>query len=60
MAVRYDAELRNEWRMPPLESLPPARLTLLNKIWMIVLRGYLAVAAGLLIAKLVQLAVAPA
>jgi hypothetical protein len=60
MVVRYDTELRNEWRMPPLDSLTPARLTLLNRIWLIVLRGYLAVAAGLLIAKLVQLAIAPA
>jgi NRAMP (natural resistance-associated macrophage protein)-like metal ion transporter len=56
----YDAESRSQWRMPPLDSLPPARLTLLNRIWLIVLRGYLAVAAGLLVAKLIQLAVAPA
>jgi Mn2+/Fe2+ NRAMP family transporter len=58
--VRHDDESRTRWRMPPLDSLPPARLTVLNRIWLIVLRGYLAVAAGLLIAKLIQLAVAPA
>jgi Mn2+/Fe2+ NRAMP family transporter len=56
MIVRYDPVLHNEWRMPPLDSLAPAHLTLLNRVWMIVLRGYLAVAAGLLIVKLVQLA----
>ena len=59
MKVRYDPQLRDAWRMPPLDSLRPARLTPLNRIWLIVLRLYLAVAAGLLIAKLVQLAVAP-
>jgi hypothetical protein len=58
--VHEDAESRNAWRMPPLDSLPPARLTLLNRIWLIVLRGYLAVAAGLLIVKLIQLAITPA
>jgi Mn2+/Fe2+ NRAMP family transporter len=58
--VRHDDESRTRWRMPPLDSLPPARLTVLNRIWLIVLRGYLAVAAGLLIAKLIQLSVAPA
>jgi len=58
--VRHDDPSRTRWRMPPLDSLPPARLTVLNRIWLIVLRGYLAVAAGLLIAKLIQLAVAPA
>jgi hypothetical protein len=58
--ARHDDASRYRWRMPPLDSLPPARLTVLNRIWLIVLRGYLAVAAGLLIAKLIQLAVAPA
>ena len=47
---------RETWRMPPLKSLAPAKLTLLNRVWMLVLRGYLLVAAGLLLAKLVQLA----
>jgi Mn2+/Fe2+ NRAMP family transporter len=60
MIVRYDPQLRNAWRMPPLDSLRPARLTIANRVWLIVLRAYLAVAAALLIAKLVQLAVAPA
>ena len=46
--------------MPPLSELPPARLTLLNRTWMIVLRAYLFVAAGLLLFKIVQLAIHPA
>jgi Mn2+/Fe2+ NRAMP family transporter len=60
MVVCFSTDLRNEWRMPPLASLPPARLTLLNRIWLLVLRAYLALAAGLLVVKLVQLAIAPA
>jgi Mn2+/Fe2+ NRAMP family transporter len=47
---------RNTWRMPPLGELPPARLTTLNRIWLIVLRGYLIVAAGLVLVRIVQLA----
>jgi hypothetical protein len=58
MVVRYAPELRDEWRMSPLDTLPPARLTLLSRVWMLVLRGYLAIAAGLLLVKLVQLALA--
>ena len=54
--VRVEHGPRETWRMPSLASLAPAKLTLLNRIWMLVLRGYLLVAAGLLLAKLVQLA----
>jgi Mn2+/Fe2+ NRAMP family transporter len=50
------ASPRDTWRMPPLRELPVARLTLLNRIWMIVLRAYLVIAAGLLVLKMVQLA----
>jgi hypothetical protein len=42
--------------MPPLGELAPARLTTLNRIWLIVLRGYLIVAAGLVLVRIVQLA----
>ncbi len=58
-ALLVDASLPATWRMPPLHQLPPARLTLLNRTWMIVLRAYLFVAAGLLLFKIVQLAVNP-
>jgi len=44
------------WRMPPLEELPPARLSPLSRIWMIVLRGYLVIAGGLVLVRIVQLA----
>ena len=51
---------RNTWRMPPLEQLPPARLSALSRIWMIVLRGYLVIAAGLVLLRIFQLATAGA
>lgn len=46
----------NTWRMPPLDKLPPARLSTISRIWMIVLRSYLAVAAGLVLFRILQLA----
>ena len=49
--------VREDWRMPPMDTLAPARLTLSSRMWMLVLRGYLVIAAGLLIVKLVVLAV---
>jgi Mn2+/Fe2+ NRAMP family transporter len=48
--------LRDTWRMPPLVELPPRQLTTLNRIWLVVLRGYLIVAAGLVLVRIVQLA----
>jgi len=45
-----------EWRMPPLEQLAPARLSLASRIWMIVLRGYLVIAGGLVLFRIFQLA----
>jgi len=59
MEARHATGMRDEWRMPPLDDLPPAQLTLLNRTWMLVLRGYLVIAAGLLPVKLVQLAMVP-
>ena len=47
---------REQWRMPPLATLPPLRLTLLNRVWMGVLRGYLVIAAGMLLVKIVRMA----
>ncbi|MCP4615435.1 MAG: divalent metal cation transporter [Bradyrhizobium sp.] len=47
---------RDDWRMPPLDRLAPARLSALSRIWMIVLRGYLVVAAGLVLFRIFQLA----
>jgi hypothetical protein len=48
------------WRMPPPHELLPARLTLLNRLWMIVLRGYLVVGAGLVLLRTFRLATAGA
>jgi hypothetical protein len=55
-ASRPSAHDLKMWRMPPLDQLPPARLSRLSRIWMIVLRGYLAVAAGLVLFRMFQLA----
>ena len=57
-SVLYSAFQRENWRMPAMENLAPVRLSLSSRMWMLVLRGYLAIAAGLLIVKLVTLAVA--
>jgi NRAMP (natural resistance-associated macrophage protein)-like metal ion transporter len=45
------------WRMPPLDQLPPARMNPLTQIWLAVLRSYLAVAGGLVLWRIVELAV---
>jgi hypothetical protein len=47
---------RDTWRMPPLDRLAPVRLTSLNRVWLIVLRGYLVLAVGLVIVRVAQLA----
>jgi Mn2+/Fe2+ NRAMP family transporter len=48
--------LRDTWRMPPLAELSPRQLTTLNRVWLVVLRGYLIVAGGLVLLRIVQLA----
>src|ERR1700680_1778673 len=50
----------DRWRMPPLDQLPPARLSLASRIWMIVLRGYLIAAGGLVLLRIFSLATAGA
>jgi Mn2+/Fe2+ NRAMP family transporter len=49
--------LRATWRMPRLDTLPPAALSLSKRIWMIVLRVYLVAAVALVAVKVVQVAV---
>lgn len=51
-SVRQDFDT---WRMPPLDQLPRAHLSMLSRIWMVVLRGYLVIAAGLVLLRIVQL-----
>jgi hypothetical protein len=45
------------WRMPPLDELPPARLTPLARLWFVILRLYLGIAGGLVLGRIVMLAV---
>ena len=47
---------RDTWQMPPLDELPPTGLTPLNRLWLIVLRAYLIFAVGLVVVRVVQLA----
>jgi hypothetical protein len=47
---------RDTWRMPPLAELPPRQLTTANRVWLLVLRAYLIVAAGLVLSRIVTLA----
>jgi hypothetical protein len=42
--------------MPPLTQLPPRQLTTLNRVWLVVLRDDLIVAAGLVLVRIVTLA----
>jgi len=55
--IRFTDADRLTWRMPPLDQLPPARLTVLDRTWLIVLRGYLAIAAGLVLARIVLMVI---
>ncbi|MDS0858197.1 divalent metal cation transporter [Burkholderia pseudomultivorans] len=50
-----DRTQRDTWRMPPLDTLAPQNMTLSTRIWMAVLRGYLVIAVGLVIVKVVQM-----
>jgi NRAMP (natural resistance-associated macrophage protein)-like metal ion transporter len=47
---------RYNWRMPPLDELPPPVLTFSTRLWMGSMRGYLVVAVGLVVVKVVQMA----
>jgi hypothetical protein len=53
--IAFTAADRLTWRMPPLSELPPARLTVLDRTWLIALRGYLVVAASLVLVRIVLL-----
>ena len=55
-AWRVDPRLRDSWRMPALSNLGPARMTPLTRLAMLALRGYLAIAGGLVIVRIVELA----
>jgi Mn2+/Fe2+ NRAMP family transporter len=55
VARPVDRGERDSWRMPPLDQLAPARLTILSRTWMIVLRSYLLLAGGLVLVRIVEL-----
>ena len=48
---------RRIWRMPRLAHLPAATMSRGTKVWMGVLRGYLVIAVGLVVVRIVQLAI---
>ncbi len=48
---------RENWRMPPLETLPPASLSTEGRVWLAALRLYLAVAGGLVLFRIAALAI---
>jgi hypothetical protein len=50
-----DESQRSTWRMPPLDQLPAGRLSGMRRLWMGVLRGYLLIAAGLVLVRIAQL-----
>ncbi|QBJ79185.1 NRAMP family divalent metal transporter [Aquitalea sp. USM4] len=52
-ARKVDLHHMHTWRMPALDQLPPLVLSQRNKLWMAVLRGYLVVAMGMVIYKVV-------
>lgn len=54
---RIDREGRETWVMPPLSALPPPRLALRGRAWMGILRLYLVAAGGIVLFRIVQLAV---
>ncbi len=51
-----DTMAKEAWVMPPLQRLPPVRLSLQSRVWMLVLRGYLIAAVGLVLVRILQLA----
>ncbi len=56
-ASAIEALLRETWRMPPLEKLEPAKLSRSSQTWMVALRAYLILAAGLVLIRIVMLAI---
>ncbi len=51
-----DPQLRASWRMPPLVLLTRPQLSAGRRLGLAVLRGYLVIAAGMVIVRVVQLA----
>ncbi len=56
--ARSETTVRRGWRMPPLDTLEPAQMSFSKRVWMTVLRGYLVLAVGMVVVRIVQLALA--
>jgi hypothetical protein len=52
----FDDSPADTWRMPPLAELPKDLMTPAKRVWMAGLRGYLLIAAGLVLTRIVRLA----
>jgi Mn2+/Fe2+ NRAMP family transporter len=48
---------KDAWRMPPVDTLPPAEMSKASKLWMLALRLYLVVAGGLVLVRIVTMAI---
>ncbi len=55
-AAPIDRSQQDTWRMPPLDQLPPGGFSPAMRVWMTALRGYLFLAGGLVIARIIELA----
>ena len=51
-----DRMLRPGWRMPALQQLPLGRIIGATRVWTLVLPGYVVVAVGMVVLRIVQLA----
>ncbi|WP_137816703.1 NRAMP family divalent metal transporter [Gandjariella thermophila] len=56
-AAPHDAEDRATWRMPPLSLLARPQLSVGRRLGLMVLRAYLVLAVGMVVVRVVQLAV---
>ena len=56
LSLPPDLSQRDTWRMPPLSELPSDLMTPTRRVWMGVLRGYLLIAAGLVLIRIAELA----
>ena len=50
------SEAKDQWRMPPLDELEPAKLSRAGRLWMLALRAYLILAGGLVLGRIAMLA----
>ena len=56
-AAAIDRRGREDWRMPPLGTLPPLTMTRGERLWLGILRLYLVGAGGLVLLRILHLAV---